>query len=71
MVVSNVLQHLNTNKVLPRKQAYEYLIGNYVPEEKINLKRLSRSLSYLLKSVEVSLKSNNQGAYHGCINISE
>ena len=29
---------LNTNKVLPRKQAYEYLIGNYVPEEKTRIK---------------------------------
>jgi hypothetical protein len=29
---------LNTNKVLPRRQAYDYLQGEYVPEEKIKSK---------------------------------
>ncbi len=34
---------LNTNKVLPRKQAYDYLIGKYIPKGKIKYKnRISK-----------------------------
>ncbi len=29
---------LNTNKILPRREAYDYLIGEYIPDEKVKSK---------------------------------
>jgi hypothetical protein len=44
---------LNTNKVLPRKQAYEYLIGNYMHDEKISTTtRSKKTITRPILSVE-------------------
>lgn len=40
---------LNTNKVLPRRQAYDYLIGEYVPKE-----REKPKVKKIIKKIELS-----------------
>jgi len=51
---------LNTNKVLPRKQAYEYLIGKYTPSNQVNFKSKQKTKKPKLSLAERRIKFNSR-----------